>query len=599
MEDHDAQISAFLKHRCATCRKEFKNLNHLRRHEVSHTTASSFRCEYCSRSFARNDALRRHFKTCSKVEDSADVPAIKRGRKSRACERCQIKKLRCDGAQPCKRCMSAVVDCSSSVHDEARTASRVPMTFMLNYTNPVLDLVSDAFAISEAHAEPPLNPAAVVELPAGFLHDDDFMADLFSGIFADFDVSQNLDIAQETLPEFSVSPVLVGHRAAELIALLRAQHESMQTKSESPFATSKAIMDLANVVFTSHNLTGFIAAFFQFFHPHTPFIHRATFNVNEVSASLLLGVVLVGSIFCAPQDAALSARYFFGLAEGHVCQLLRQVAAQGDHFKHGEAVEVIQSAVLVHALQVNSNHDGNRRRVRVNCFSDIVAAMRHLGLFSSGRKEGRDECGWEDFIKDEVQIRLAHRVFTTDCMNTLFFKSPPQITIAEMCGALPSTYASFETSNSIEFSRLDVASADLGGRHKSLKDWLNLLLGEGWTAIDPSDLKLVEIEHLMSILFALHSLVFVSRTGLLLPSTYQVLRRATERWKELWDRVQLRDANRRSYVGFAKYGLELWWLARKVVEVSRLEGDRGAYMTSGPSDSLQELHGFIRQYSES
>ncbi|EAT85921.1 hypothetical protein SNOG_07270 [Parastagonospora nodorum SN15] len=34
MEDHDAQISAFLKHRCATCRKEFKNLNHLRRHEI-------------------------------------------------------------------------------------------------------------------------------------------------------------------------------------------------------------------------------------------------------------------------------------------------------------------------------------------------------------------------------------------------------------------------------------------------------------------------------------------------------------------------------------------------------------------------------------
>jgi hypothetical protein len=279
------------------------------------------------------------------------------------------------------------------------------MTFMLNYTNPVLDLVSDAFAISEAHAEPPINPADVVELPAGFLHDDDFMADLFSGIFADFDVSPNSDITQKTLPEFSVSSVLVEHRAAELIALLRAQHESMQTKSESPFTTSEAMMDLANVVFTSHNLTGFITAFFQFFHPHTPFIHRATFDVNKVSAFLLLGVVLVGSIFCAPQDAALSARYFFGLAEEHVCQLLRQVAAQSDRFKDGEAIDVIQSAVLVHALQVNSNHDGNRRRVRVNCFSEIVAAMRYLGLFSSGHEKGRDECGWEDSVNEEVKIR--------------------------------------------------------------------------------------------------------------------------------------------------------------------------------------------------
>jgi hypothetical protein len=86
-------------------------------------------------------------------------------------------------------------------------------------------------------------------------------------------------------------------------------------------------------------------------------------------------------------------------------------------------------------------------------------------------------------------------------MNTLFFKSPPQITIAEMCGALPSTHASFEASDSLEFSQLDVASADLEGRHKSLRDWLNILLVEAWTGINPFDLEFVEMEHLMSILF--------------------------------------------------------------------------------------------------
>jgi len=75
------------------------------------------------------------------------------------------------------------------------------MTFMLNYTNPVLDLVSDAFVISEAHAELAVNPADDFEMSVGFLHDDDFMADLFSGIFADFDVSQNTGIIQGTLAE--------------------------------------------------------------------------------------------------------------------------------------------------------------------------------------------------------------------------------------------------------------------------------------------------------------------------------------------------------------------------------------------------------------
>lgn len=89
----------------------------------------------------------------------------------------------------------------------------------------------------------------------------------------------------------------------------------------------------------------------------------------------------------------------------------------------------------------------------------------------------------------------------TDCMNTLFFKSPPQITIIEMCGYLPSTYASFEASDSIAFSRLDLASADLKYRLISLKDWLNLLLREDWTGPDQKFLVFIEMEHLMSIVF--------------------------------------------------------------------------------------------------
>jgi hypothetical protein len=49
-------------------------------------------------------------------------------------------------------------------------------------------------------------------------------------------------------------------------------------------------------------------------------------------------------------------------------------------------------------------------------------------------------------------------------------------------------------------------------------------------------------------------------------------------------------------VGFAKYALELWWLAQKIIQIAQTGDVQSPYMTSTPTDSLQELHDFIREH---
>ena len=277
------------------------------------------------------------------------------------------------------------------------------MTFMLNYTNPVLESVSDAFAISEAHAEPSVKYSASFDQPAGFLPDE-FMADLFSGIFSDFDADRRMDcIGRTQLAIMMPLAPMVEQCAAALVALLRAQHDS--TPLASSFPADNFRMNLAKAVFLGNNLVEYISAFFHFFHPHTPFIHRPSFDVSKVSLHSLLAVVLVGSIFCTPQDDALSARYFFGLAEEYVFERLREVIIHGKNSIEADSIDIVQAAVLVHALQVNSNHGGVRLRVRANRFPEIVAAMRRLGLFSAVRTKSSDGWTWKQFILDEVKIR--------------------------------------------------------------------------------------------------------------------------------------------------------------------------------------------------
>jgi hypothetical protein len=81
-------------------------------------------------------------------------------------------------------------------------------------------------------------------------------------------------------------------------------------------------------------------------------------------------------------------------------------------------------------------------------------------------------------------------------------------------------------------------------------------------------------------------------------SSHQALLRATNHWKELWDRIYSRDGlSEKRLIGFTKYGLELWWLAQKILDVARTGSDASAYMTGTPTDSLTELHDFIREHA--
>lgn len=47
-------------HICATCTRSFARLEHLKRHERSHTKEKPFACPECTRCFARRDLLLRH-----------------------------------------------------------------------------------------------------------------------------------------------------------------------------------------------------------------------------------------------------------------------------------------------------------------------------------------------------------------------------------------------------------------------------------------------------------------------------------------------------------------------------------------------------------
>merc|ERR1711939_258850 len=90
-----------------------------------------------SRNHCRSRVLANHFEDCTvpsaRTMQSMQEHARTRPRVSRACERCRIKKAKCDGERPCRRCNLDSAVCSFKVRRKPESASATQ-----RYTNLLL-----------------------------------------------------------------------------------------------------------------------------------------------------------------------------------------------------------------------------------------------------------------------------------------------------------------------------------------------------------------------------------------------------------------------------------------------------------------------------
>ncbi|CAO2648149.1 Nn.00g090710.m01.CDS01 [Neocucurbitaria sp. VM-36] len=424
------------------------------------------------------------------------------------------------------------------------------------------------------------------------------MAGLF-GVFSDLFMEPGVDPSVTRPPTATAPPQMLPAlqtRADDLRSQLFSQHKKCQTTSSFPGGDFP--MDSAKVVFTANNFDDCVWAYFTFFHPQHPFIHWPTFDVNKVSLPLLLSVVFTGSVHCTPTDAAWSTRFFFDLGEDLIFEQLRNVVAKND--RHDDCVlQIVQACLLIIASQISFNDEAVRRRIRISRHPELVASIRSLELTKPICKSSLDVSEWRMFITEESRVRSIHIMFLMDCMSTFFFNTLPQMAVSEMHQHLPCNDELFEASTPEEFARLSIKSPRSADGTPSIKQLVSWLMSEDWSGPDDPIFDVIESRHLMICIFALHSIIFVSRAALLVSSSYRLLLRALSRWKEIWDAwYARRDAEQKKAIGFTKYGVELWWVARKVLELAHVGDIHSRYMAGTPTDSVRELHEFIEKYAK-
>uniref|UniRef100_A0A093XLP8 Gastrula zinc finger protein XlCGF9.1 n=2 Tax=Talaromyces marneffei PM1 TaxID=1077442 RepID=A0A093XLP8_TALMA len=622
---------------CPQCDKSYSRKSHLLRHELTHTSELSASCPICKKEFQKPEVARRHSKQCAKKHNQPIPPAARAGRKKMSCDSCFDAKTACDRSSiPCGRCTGLGVRCSldeltpslsttrSMVTTTTTTTSKQglmsnePFYFLLHFTDPAVK--NDRLAISETagcsmRRNLAVNTFSSLEnsTPLDFFIDDLIvepgLLSLGDSVAEDDYFQIDEFISDAVLP--SKLPRQLHDIASELAETSRSM--SLDTGSEHTMLKTTVL----DALFTVENLTVFITAFFHSLHWHMPVVHCPTFDPANISNSLLLAIFLAGAVYTIPFQSAdlVLPPSLLSVAEEYVFRKVANLSATttpSDQPVRGYAIETVQAALILEMLQFSQGDPLIRRRIRIVRHPCLVSTIRSMGLFRYKRRQApgvSDEDKWRELAVEEVCIRVACWTFLADGFLTVCFKNHPQLTILEMDCDFPWSTELFEAESVSSFNEM-AAAQTTGPSLPTLRKVAESLLQMPSSGNRISWDRSLSVEHLLMLIYAMNSLAFQARSGLLGFISIDTIKHAAMNWRTLWKSVShhfhfaatttthTTTTEQNLHLGYPKHAEELWWLLMTTLDAaannSGRNGKKFQYLDSNATDDLGKLNEFIQ-----
>ncbi|GAA84905.1 hypothetical protein AKAW_03019 [Aspergillus luchuensis IFO 4308] len=473
-----------------------------------------------------------------------------------------------------------------------------PFFFLAHFTDPAVK--QDKLAIAETaksstrrHLDPayfrqeePLLPHdSLSAYMPGFSGGDLFLQPFFT---------PTGHLSMEFMPESALSST-ISHRLGEIMMILVETSKSMGQGQQAQLEMAEL-----NSLFTTSNLSVFISAYFQSLHWHLPIVHFPTFDPAIISNPLLFAIFLAGATYATSQDGPVFASRVLDVAEEYIFRQLANLSSNPHPTSAPyllPSVEVIQGALIIEMLQFGQGETGTRRRIRIIRHPCVISTVRSLGVLQFKRSMTPDMCNdetWRAMIAEEVCIRIACWAFLADGFLTVCFNNHPALSIFEMDCQFPWSSALFEAENASSFSEI-AASSTAGRPLPSLREFITRLLDENATADLIQWSRSLVGEHLLILIYAMHSLAFQARTGLFGWISTNSIKRAAENWRSIWDSVSsIVGKEGLHHLGYPKHAEELWWLLTATLDRASGRNVNFRYLDNAATDDLESLNNFIR-----
>ncbi|KAJ6129474.1 hypothetical protein N7512_002254 [Penicillium capsulatum] len=478
-----------------------------------------------------------------------------------------------------------------------------PFGFLRHFTNP--SVKKDRLAIGEtAKCSMRRNLETLYSnLEDALIPTDPIMSLLGDMRMPDFPL-QLPSTSDDYLLQFPPDPLFPSKLSSQINEIMEELVETSKSMvlDNMPNHEPLDIADLACLFEVSH-IYAFISAFFHSLHWHLPIVHFPTFNPGDVSKPLLLAIFLSGAAYTTPSDVTTLSPWLFDVAEEYIFRKISNLPVTSSPEDPGDLIpmaQLIQAALIMEMFQFGRDDMQTRRRIRIIRHPCLVSTIRSLGMFQLKRTTAPKECDdwtWRKLVAEEVCIRIACWVFLADGFLTVCFKNHPALSVFEMNCHLPWDTELWEAENASCFSKI-IISRNSEALLPPLRDVISQLLESPVVPLSIPWSRSLSAEHLLMLIYAMNSLAFQARTGLLRYLPLDTIRRAAVAWKQMWDTaIGSPDQKKYLHLGYPKHAEELWWLLNATLDIASKRDASLAYLDNTATDELGNLNDFIQMCS--
>ncbi|RAH41561.1 transcription factor domain-containing protein [Aspergillus brunneoviolaceus CBS 621.78] len=560
-------------YQCQRCPRTFARLEHLQRHDRSHTKEKPYICTKCPKSFTRKDLLARHERL---AHSSPALDATPTSSPQPASPQVF------DGLN-----VLASAVAGRPLSPTPRQGQPITTASPASFPVPLADTVpGHTVANSQAAAAAPPEAPGFTEPFTSYgqsiSHDgDDFTTFLDSIPLPSHPYSPTYQ-PLPLFPAFHFDPATseYGHTVAKdksvndigspstpVLPRHGTQLPSLQPdRTQAPYKAREpssqisittqcrdriiaTLTDYANVVHkpfvpSRHALSRCLGGYMNGFHDHYPFLHIATLDTDATPVHLLLSMAALGAQYCREPDTSLE---LFKVAKAVTLEHVRrefqwgcsthQMATHVDKaVRDQDIIETIQAFLILMSVSCWFERDPPHHEA-LYMRSVMETLLRQGGLNELPAQDGT----WESWIRNECVKRTKLIVFCFFSVHTIVFDIPPLILTEELTLDLPCTEKEWNATSASQWlmdrsqsrgePKLQAALNALFPQSSGAKGRL-----ESFSSMGGYVLIHAMIQNIW--LMQKASRLPVSNGGFLSPAVINSLEQALENWCQCWEHNQ-------------------------------------------------------------
>ncbi|KAK4160586.1 hypothetical protein QBC43DRAFT_270269 [Cladorrhinum sp. PSN259] len=424
---------------CSRCQRFFARLEHLQRHERTHTQERPFACHRCESKFTRSDLLIRH-ERLSHNSVGAESQPQRRPRKPRprtSSRGSDVISTIQDGSTPspldvsdesldglCTFLEAEPLTTFSFTPNTTTIEQQIPTTFNFPVIPSELDFIM--------HQS--LEPGMDLEI-SGLGSFSNFCSRLPSVGLDEETTELNFDTLM--IPTIKTSP-------RRIFDFSSSDRQTLQLFIKSEFSTAVADFKLP----TKLSLSRYIRAYTEGFHEHLPFLHLPTLEFHNCSAELILAMAAVGAQYCFEPEKGVE---LFHAARAIANERIRKRDTGSSCLEH-DLIQTAQALLILMAMATWSKHKEILREA-LAIQSILASIIREDGLGTPNQTPG----DWGEWASYESRLRTKFIVFCFFNLHCIVYDIPPLVLNSELHMTLPCSAAEFraETASAREELRRD------------------------------------------------------------------------------------------------------------------------------------------------